>query len=132
MCDLLLLYACITSGCQYRIIQIVRGGILSQFSQISLQSRKFSSEFFLIIRPSPWNCAVNNSTAPNKNQTHGWNISRKMPHYVISRFTNCDSISISWITWLIFTYKSLAKDGCPIILIDMETLNATGLFEFFH
>ena len=53
-------------------------------------------------------------------------------HYLISRFTNCDSISISWITQLIFTYKSLAKDGCKIILIDMETLNATSLFEFFH
>ena len=27
--------------------------------------------------------------------------------------------------WLIFTYKSLTKDGCPTILIDMETSNAT-------
>ena len=31
----------------YRIMQIIHGGKLSQFSQISLQSRKFSSEFFL-------------------------------------------------------------------------------------
>ena len=55
-----------------------------------------------------------------------------MPHYLIFRFTNYDSTSISWITWLIFSYKSLDKDGCPIILIDMETLNATSLYEFFH
>ena len=38
----------------------------------------------------------------------------------------------SWITWLIFTFKSLAKDGCPIILIDMETSNAAILFKFCH
>ena len=49
-----------------------------------------------------------------------------MPHYLISHFANCVSISISWITWLIFTYKLLAKDGCTIILIDMETSNATS------
>ena len=30
----------------YRIMQIVRGGKLSWFSQISLQLQKFSSEFF--------------------------------------------------------------------------------------
>ena len=99
------------------------------FLRISLQLRKFSSKFLPVF---PWNCAVNNSTALNKNRTHGWNISRKMPHYLISCFTNCNSISISWITWFIFTYKSLAKDGCPISLIDMETSNATSLFKFFH
>ena len=49
-----------------------------------------------------------------------------MPHYLISCFTNCDSISISWITWLIFACKSFVKDGCPIILIDMEPSNATS------
>ena len=37
-----------TSG--YRIMQIVRGGILSRFSRISLQLQKFSSEFFLSIK----------------------------------------------------------------------------------
>ena len=63
------------------------------------------------ILPSLWNCAVNNSTAPYKNRAHGWNISGKMPHYLISRFTNCDSVSIAWITWFIFTFKSLTKDG---------------------
>ena len=31
---------------QYRIMQIIRGGKLSRFSRISLQSRRFSSEFF--------------------------------------------------------------------------------------
>ena len=35
--------------------------------------------------------------------------------------------SLGLATWLIFTYKSLAKDGCPIILINMETLNAISL-----
>ena len=35
----------------YRIMQIVRGGKLSRFSRISLQSQMFSSEnFFLVIR----------------------------------------------------------------------------------
>ena len=111
----------------YRIMQIVHGEKLSRFSRISLQSRKFSSKFFLFIIRS-WIKMADSGQGSGPVRTRGWNISRKMPHYLISRFTNCDSISISWITWLIFTYKSLAKDGCPIILIDIETSNATSLF----
>ena len=36
--------------CKYRIMQIVRGGKLSRFLQISLQSRRFSSEFLNLAR----------------------------------------------------------------------------------
>ena len=36
-------------GSKYRIMQIIRDGKLLRFSQINLQSQKFSSEFFFLI-----------------------------------------------------------------------------------
>ena len=87
------------------------------FRGLASNRESFPANFFFFI-------LADSGPASDPVRTHGWNISGKMPHYLISRFINCDSISISWIIWLIFTYKSFANDGCPIILIDIETSKA--------
>ena len=53
-------------------MQIVRGGKLSWFLQISLQSQKFSSELFLFIM-------ADSGPGSGPVRTHGWNFSGKMP-----------------------------------------------------
>ena len=94
-------------------MQIVRGGKLSRFSRISLQSRMFTSEnFFLVMR-----CFLT-----LKCRTAGQGSGPGLLRY-FKPWQHIDLLDY-------LTYKSLAR-SCPTILIDMETSNATIAFSNF-